>query len=555
MQLSHEQLAIIGSKGNIVVNSGAGCAKTTTAVEYARQRPGQKILYIAFNKSVRLEGEKRFLKAGVSNVKIETAHSLAYRGMNVRDRYTLCNGGNMKANEVADLCGIKSTTAGGIKHLILARHILNCLNLYLNSDIRKFADVDYLSICSEGPSLDFAMERYDAIYESTKSLLLRMYKAEIPVSHDAYLKFYSLSEPVLPYSHVLFDEGQDGSPAMLDIFRKQAGVKVLIGDSQQSIYAFRHAIDSLSSMDDSFERFTLSQSFRFPQHVADLAMRILSLKKLIGKYDDTVRLIGSGTTSDRNTTAVLSRSNVGLLDRAIGLMVENRNIRMHFEGDLSSYVYGQEGASLYDILYLFLHRPEKISNPLIKGFKEFSGLEEYAKQSGDNEMAMMAEIVKKYGADLFTLIRELKTVQTTKSTSDIVLSTCHKAKGQEFDSVELLPGFINEERIKKLLSAAAKPAEKGKVEIPLDAEALNQEINLLYVGLTRTRYHHLVGFDIDDGPSLYPTAINPKDFHFGNKTETLIGGPKEKKGRKDRTAPPEEHDLFSPMGLRAAGAH
>ena len=72
---------------------------------------------------------------------------------------------------------------------------------------------------------------------------------------------------------------------------------------------------------------------------------------------------------------------------------------------------------------------------------------------------------------------------------------------------------------------------------------------------TATRCHHLLGFDIDERESLYPTAISPKDFHFGNKTETLIGGPKEKKARKERTAPPEEHDLFSPMGLRAAGAH
>ena len=143
MQLSHEQLAIIESKG--IVNSGAGCSKATT-VEYARRRPGQKILYIAFNKSIRVEGEKRFLKAGVSNVKIETAHSLAYVGMHVRDRYTLCNGGNMKANEVADLCGIKPTTAGGIKYLILAKHILNCLNLYLNSDTSWPISIIYQSV-------------------------------------------------------------------------------------------------------------------------------------------------------------------------------------------------------------------------------------------------------------------------------------------------------------------------------------------------------------------------------------------------------------------------
>ena len=76
------------------------------------------------------------------------------------------------------------------------------------------------------------MDHYDAIYEAAKSLLLRMYKSEIPASHDVYLKLYGLSEPVLPYSHIICDVFQDLSPVKLDIFKKQAGIKVGIGDSR-----------------------------------------------------------------------------------------------------------------------------------------------------------------------------------------------------------------------------------------------------------------------------------------------------------------------------------
>src|ERR1700743_1744014 len=79
--LTREQLAIVNSTGNIKINAVAGSGKTTTLIEYARARPGEKILYLAFNRAVKLEAEKKFMEKGVSNVRIETAHSLAFSGI------------------------------------------------------------------------------------------------------------------------------------------------------------------------------------------------------------------------------------------------------------------------------------------------------------------------------------------------------------------------------------------------------------------------------------------------------------------------------------------
>ncbi|MES1224676.1 MAG: UvrD-helicase domain-containing protein, partial [Bacteroidota bacterium] len=78
MMLTREQLAIVNSRGNIKINAVAGSGKTTTLIEYARARPAEKILYLAFNRAVKLEAEKKFAEKGVTNVKIETAHSLAF---------------------------------------------------------------------------------------------------------------------------------------------------------------------------------------------------------------------------------------------------------------------------------------------------------------------------------------------------------------------------------------------------------------------------------------------------------------------------------------------
>jgi superfamily I DNA and RNA helicase len=80
MRFTDEQETILSSTGNIKINAVAGSGKTTTLVEYAkRQKPGSRILYLAFNRSVRMEALKRFGDQGLKNVDVQTAHSLAFR--------------------------------------------------------------------------------------------------------------------------------------------------------------------------------------------------------------------------------------------------------------------------------------------------------------------------------------------------------------------------------------------------------------------------------------------------------------------------------------------
>src|SRR5258708_40252286 len=79
MQLTEEQQAVIDTNCNLVINAVAGSGKNTTLIEYAKNRPASsKILYLAFNKTVKTEAIQKFTIAGISNVKVETAHSLAF---------------------------------------------------------------------------------------------------------------------------------------------------------------------------------------------------------------------------------------------------------------------------------------------------------------------------------------------------------------------------------------------------------------------------------------------------------------------------------------------
>src|SRR4051812_5809224 len=113
MQLTDEQKAIIASKGNIKINAVAGSGKTTTVIEHAKARPSNsRILYLAFNKSVKTEAEKKFREAGLRNVKVETAHSLAYRYIVPQNGYTLRQSG-YKTHEIAELLRLEGN---GEKH-------------------------------------------------------------------------------------------------------------------------------------------------------------------------------------------------------------------------------------------------------------------------------------------------------------------------------------------------------------------------------------------------------------------------------------------------------
>ena len=272
MELTSEQYDIINSTGNIKINAVAGSGKTTTIIEYAKARPKTaKILYLAFNKSVKLEAQKKFAGKGLSNVKVETAHSLAYKNIVFRHGYKV-RPQDFKTNEIAGLLNLQ---ANGEKHAeyIIANHINKFITYFCNSDKQKIQDLNYLDTIAEGKAKKFVTTFYSYIEKQTRLLLSKMNKGEIEITHDFYLKKFQLSNPTLPYDYILFDEGQDASPAMLDIFFKQKSTKVIVGDTHQQIYGWRYAVNSLEKAD--FKTYHLSTSFRFSQTIADLAMNVL----------------------------------------------------------------------------------------------------------------------------------------------------------------------------------------------------------------------------------------------------------------------------------------
>jgi len=479
MTLTPEQNQIISSIGNLKINAVAGSGKTVTMIEYAATRPvSSKILYLAFNKSVKQEAIRKFAARGLSNVAVETAHSLAFRYIVSGSRYKVKSQG-YKTHEIVEILKLQNIGENHAEYIV-ANHINKFVAYFCNSDKQKLQELNYLDIVTDVKAQNFVTKYYNYITHQTRLLLAMMDRFEIEITHDFYLKKFQLSQPVLRYDYILFDEGQDASPAMLDVFLKQQAVKVIVGDTHQQIYGWRFAVNSLEKVD--FNTLQLSASFRFRQDIADLAVDILRFKKHIGGYTD-IQITGKGNSADNKTKVILARTNLGLLLEAIKL-VANRNIVKHiyFEGNIHSYTYADDGASLYDVMNLYAGKRHLIRDKLILSMKNIDELEDYIEKTEDAQLGMMLSIVKEYETDIPQIIKEIKekhVADDEREKAELIFSTVHRSKGMEYDTVRLVNDFITEEKLEKL----AKQIELSEVS----TDRLNEEINLLYVAVTRTK--------------------------------------------------------------------
>ncbi|NTV82883.1 MAG: ATP-binding domain-containing protein, partial [Bacteroidales bacterium] len=123
----------------------------------------------------------------------------------------------------------------------------------------------------------------------------------------------------------------------------------------------------------------------------------------------------------------------------------------------------------------------------------------------DVQLAMMVEIVREYGYQIPQIIRELKAKHVEndeKEKAEMIFSTVHRCKGMEYDSVQIVNDFITEEKLEKT-KTDAKQEEINKAK-------LNEEINLLYVAVTRAKNRLYI-----------PEALMPKGLPHSSQIHIL----------------------------------
>ena len=81
---SDEWKAITGAElapGDMLkIQAVAGAGKTTVLTDFMAQRPQERFLFVAYNKSIVDSFPARFREAGLENVEVRTMHSIAFEG-------------------------------------------------------------------------------------------------------------------------------------------------------------------------------------------------------------------------------------------------------------------------------------------------------------------------------------------------------------------------------------------------------------------------------------------------------------------------------------------
>ena len=460
MQPTEEQERIVASDaGSLVVEAGAGAAKTTTLGLYASARPRSRILYLAFNKSIQLEAAARMPR----NVNCRTTHSIAWR-------------------KAAELFGGEASQRVGKTYASSVARTFRCGPLVATAALQAIQNwCGSLSsqIDASHVPTDIAERLADpgSVVEIARATWARMCRpdgGELRLPHDGYLKLFQMEEPTLRGQDlVAVDEAQDLNMCTYDIVRRQCGGLVLVGDSAQQIFAFRGSANALR-IHEADHRLQLTRSFRFGESLAQMANALLDHFKL----DNALHIVGAGRVPTRLTVdtqrsfAVLARTNAVVFEEAISFLSTNR--RYHFVGGPEGY----RMEKLLDAYYLWAGSSGQVRDPYLRSFGSFEDLQQLADDAADPELRHLVRVVEDYGGRVPALVDQIKSRHVAldrAAWSDfdgVFFSTAHKAKGLEFDQVWLADDFM-------------RFFEDGK---ELTAEEVEQaDVNLLYVALTRAK--------------------------------------------------------------------
>ncbi|MBN6739779.1 ATP-dependent helicase [Acidithiobacillus sp. MC6.1] len=483
---------------HIAIRALAGTGKSTT-VAFAAQRvlAGKSTQYLVFNKKNADEA-----KVKLPGMKVNTAHSLAWNGSHP-------DGGKISSiyetRRVDKLYGslknwrdpmflqylnnLKDLRLNKATGIFLLQDILNGFcqsadeqvsNLHISDTVSSQIHIKMQRMGNEA-ALKQVMMEVAGMGDHLFAMMMDK-RSDAPVSHDGYLKIWSVGNPRIPVDHILFDEAQDASMPMLQGILKQNDAQLIfIGDTNQSIYGWRGAVDAMLELKNRFpdtKVMPLQSSYRFGQGVADAGNVFLTMLyelenipqefraflRGVGNYDSR---LGDGCrlSDDRRPTAYLFRGNAALLQAAIEGI--DRGDKVFMAGDQA-----QEIASFLEGCEKLFHG-QFTPHPDLRYFDDFSELKAFTEtREGQGLKFLVSMVVQRRGC----MDREIGLLRnaSNQNHADYVLSTMHRSKGLEFAHVVIHPSA------QKALQNANDKDEKMRF-----SSLAPEDLRLLYVAATR----------------------------------------------------------------------
>lgn len=430
MQLTQEQDAIVAAftdDQDIRVQAGAGAGKTSTLVELAKAKEDDDGLYIAYNKAIKEDAAAKF----GFGVECATSHSLAFRAVGVNYKHRL-NGPRLPVRETARMLGASAFQIGD--HPPLGEF---AISRTVNDMVRRFtysAD-ERITVEHVEPVRGYSPEEMRELAGIIVPMARRAWddlsslNGKLFFSHDTYFKLWAMTNPKLSGDYLLTDEAQDLNPALAAIVNAQDHMqRVSVGDSSQAIYGWRGATDALSTLPG--ENYTLTQSFRFGEAIAHEANDWLDVLKADIRLKGFDQISSKVIGHDPEAGTVLCRTNMGAMAEALEMLDAGHKVAI---------VGGAK--ALQDLANACVEMEEKgkTSHPELIAFDGWDDVREFVEEKDGADLKPMVDLVDRYTPKF--LLARTRQLTDNEQYADRIVSTAHKAKGREWDSVRLANDF------------------------------------------------------------------------------------------------------------------
>lgn len=455
-----EQQNVIKNENPIrVVNAVAGAGKSTTLIGVIQERPLLNHLILCFNKSIQMELNKKC--SNINNVSAYTFHGMAFTFF--RNNSTQYISDFTKRNFISeyDIFQIKE---------IFERLKIKFKDYYELQFFKTHLNKFFYSDKTEDEYFEKFSERKEDYKKFINEIITN---SETPVPHDFYLKIFQLKVKLKHnFDCVIIDEAQDLNSCNFAIISNlNIKNRCLLGDNLQQLYNFRGADNALVK-ETNAEQLQLSGSFRVGRDIAFLSNNIIwsFLKtkqfKMIGKNNDQI-IVDKLPKNER--ISIICRTNAGIIER---LLINARN------GMYSSIVGGKETLRFDIIKGLF---KTKLNKPFIYlGKTIINNINEAKKLQillDDRDLKRSINFIETHKEKTLEYLELMERFIIDEDKSDFILTTVHKAKGLEFEYVEIHEDFPN------LYDLIKKKDNKD------EEQAVYDEIYILYVAITRSKKH------------------------------------------------------------------
>lgn len=475
MILSKNQVAIDiafnKSKQNLNISAVAGSGKTTTLLHLLKSVPeGKSCLFLAFNNSIVNELKNRI---GIkNNIDVMTTHSFGWRS--ILNRYGKVKMSPSKSVEKTYLV-IKKYHPDLMKklgyHFYIVPEIIDLLRCNLLNNDRD--------------SVDWIVDRYgyDITLDKTYDVIKRVFDSSVR-DLQTYDFMDMLYRPIIDktinirrYDYVFCDESQDFSILQHALIKRaissRGGRIITVGDEYQAIYGFAGAdADSygkLKNINGNSISLPLSVSYRCSKNVIKEAQKYVNHIRHKPDAEDGKVFYDGSLLSIKDGDWILCRNLKPLIKAYIWLL----------KNKIKSKIRGRDiGSSLLTLIHRTHAKTistmiKNLENEKFKLYDKLSnkGVFNPTKHAKYEELLEKIEVIEYLSYEARNVIELCNMIENifTDEVEGILLSTIHKSKGLENDTIF----FLCPELIPSVYAT--------------QSWELIQERNLKYVAITRAK--------------------------------------------------------------------